>query len=114
MLTVKIISTDKDGIVNTSLFAAERVSHGRHDFNKDLSVKDTKSTFSDGVIHGSGINYIIGGLSNYETTQAMQYATVTLWNKDETEVICVTPLSEVYVMQDGKTVDSFSVRFYQK
>jgi hypothetical protein len=111
MLTLKIISTDVDGRLETNLFSAERISHAERDFNTKC-ISDDK--FDKCVMEGDDFNYVIGGMLNQDTNQPLKYSKVRLYTKDDVEVILITPYSEVYIMQDGKTIDSFITRYYQE
>jgi hypothetical protein len=105
MLTLKIISTDQNGHLQTNLFSAERISHSEFDF------KSKEETFTKFIERNSPA-YVIGGMNNTETSQPFCFSNVVLYQKDGFEILYIVPYSEVYIMQDGKTIDTFIVRYY--
>ena len=101
MLTLKVISTNIDGEVQTSLFYGESICH----FERLEKASGLKDYSSDKVRIGSLIN---------EASEQEFYLSEVFLNDAEgclkTQLL-ILPKSDCFIMENGKTVDSFYSQF---
>lgn len=100
MLTLKVITTDADGHDQTNLFSADSISH------------------SEGIEKQSGIKAygdveLLGAPPMSSSEQEFVACHVWLYNVDRTVKwrLLILPYSQCYIMDSGKTVDSFISAF---
>ncbi len=97
MLTLKVISESSLNNKTTHIFPADRISHIEQKNN-------VRSTFK------CADRMDIGELPESECPFAVSF--IDLYRPDgKTDRLLIFPRAECYVMQDGKTVDSFQVEF---
>ena len=102
MLTLKVITTDLEGQNKTHLFYGERIQH------KEISA-DKRLEFNLGANQS-----VIGTMSDTpSSTQPYTYSTVFIYGESDTPklLLWILPCSDCYVMQNGKTIDTFSARY---
>jgi len=107
MLTLKVVNFIGCNEIHTDIFSASRISH----------VEITTSNSRDYLNHDPDI-YI--GDSSYldnkdNEYKEMVYSIVRLMDKDSSnvETIAILPDSTCYIMQDGKTCDTFTSRYFR-
>lgn len=96
-MTIKIISTDIDGIVTVCLCSGDSIRHTE----KTHPARETK---------GSSDSVIVGGFGNMNSEQIIITSEIEIFDKDNSLIrrLVVTPKSECFIMNDdGKTVDVF-------
>jgi len=107
MLTLKVVNFITGNEISTDIFSAPRISH----------VGITTSNSNDYLNHDPDM--YIGSSSELnekgsEYTE-MIYHIVKLIDNDNSsiETIAILPDSTCYIMQDGKTCDSFTSRYFR-
>jgi hypothetical protein len=101
MLSLKIIHTDINGGRTTHLFSGERISH-----IEEESTNHTLDYFSEHPYY-----FMVGQLTQSSSTQPYVKSVVTVFDGNDLQEILILPLSECYIMADGKTIDTFSSYF---
>lgn len=99
MLTLKIITHDSLDNHSTHIFYGERISHTEYETTKHI-MGDIPSVVAIGFIE--------------ETTSEQPFITsmVRIFKPDSTvQDITIYPHADCFIMENGKTVDSFSVFF---
>jgi hypothetical protein len=102
MLTLKVITTDIDGQKGTHLFNCDHLTHRERESN-DYQLKFA----NDEKV------YVIGYLPDKESKQKFTYSDIWLYDggNEPKMLIYALPRSECFVMNNGKTVDSFGAYF---
>jgi hypothetical protein len=102
MLTLKVITTDIDGNLDTHLFYGEAISHNERVSNDyQLPTKFLSS------------GQIVGELTEKISEQQFVFSNIFIYGAGEAYIrrLYVLPHAECYVMEGGKTIDSFSCYF---
>lgn len=111
MLTLKIISHGESELVN--VFVANRISHIEHKLNDG---KAPNQTFNQ-MLDRNKPQYVVGSefiINPDSELNNMIYSWVFLHDKDDSITpIVVAPVSDCYIMSEGKTVDHFNTYFLE-
>jgi hypothetical protein len=105
MLTLKIVIKDEDDQVETYLFSGDSISHKEY-FSTDhylaSKMKESNSTI-----------WIVGRLIESSSNQKFITSNITIYDEDRyvKHVLCVVPKADCYIMDHGKTIDSFFCTF---
>jgi len=96
MLTLKVITTDKDGLQETSLFSAESISH-----TERIEKQSGISNYAD--------VWILGAPPESMSEQTFVASHVLMYDDDRIlkQALLILPKSDCFVMDNGKTVDTF-------
>ena len=105
MLTLKIITTDQDGQTETHLFSGDSIVHREYrtqDHNILSKVHKNRPTA-----------WIIGDLSGSSSEQPFIASDVFIYDKDRDckNLLFITPKADCFIMDNGKTIDSFFCEF---
>jgi hypothetical protein len=105
MLTLKIITTNVDGISQTYIFSGDAVSHKEY-FSEDHYLAKKK------VEENSTIWYI-GSLVESSSKQKFVASDIYIYDEDRVckNIIFVTAKADCYIMENGKTIDSFFLTY---
>jgi hypothetical protein len=100
MLTLKVITTDRDGQVETHIYYGESMSHTERIIKASEMKKFTGASF-------------IGSIINESSEQQFVSCDVIITGKDVSgnHRLLILPASECFIMENGKTVDTFSSDF---
>jgi hypothetical protein len=105
MLTLKVITTDQDGQTETHLFSGDTITHKEY-FSADhcivSKVKENNSTV-----------WIVGGMVETSSTQKFIASDIAIYDADRyiKNLLFITPKADCYIMDNGKTIDSFFCAF---
>ena len=102
MLTLKVITTDIDGQKGTHLFYGDRISHRERESNDyRLKFAESESVF------------VIGYLPDKASEQKFTYSDIWIYEGGNVPKILVyaLPMSECFVMENGRTIDSFGAHY---
>jgi hypothetical protein len=108
MLTLKVITTDLDGQTEIHILNGDSISH-REYFSEDhyiiSKVRETNSTV-----------WILGNMVETSSKQKFIVSEVKIHDKDRycKNELFITPKADCWIMDNGKTVDSFSCQFEQE
>jgi hypothetical protein len=107
MLTLKVITTDINGQIETHLFYGERIQHKEFetdDHKSDLKLCLEKNEFVIGTTNLS---------DTPESKQVYNKSRVFIYGESDTpkQLLWILPCADCYIMHDGKTIDTFSARF---
>lgn len=102
MLTLKVITTDINGDLETFLFYGEAISHREkvsHDYQMTPALMES--------------GQVIGTLTEKISEQQFVFSNVYLYGKEESyeRRLFILPHAECYIMEGGKTIDTFSCYF---
>lgn len=102
MLTLKVITTDIDGQLTTHLFTGKSISH-LEQTSQDYSLP---TKFQQ-------VGQIVGCLTEKMSEQQFIYSHVFLYGDGDgyEKRLYILPHAECYIMEGGRTVDSFSCIF---
>jgi len=102
MLTLKVITTDSKGELDTHLYSAKVISHSERTSN-DYGL--SKTLISSGQVLGEMIEKI--------SDQKFIFSTIFFYDDDDSYIrkIHVLPHADCYIMEGGKTIDSFKCCF---
>lgn len=102
MLSLKIITTKLDGSSESCLFSADSISHAERTEKKSTFVRLDDS-------------WLLGALPESTSEQPFVMSEVFLYDEDRNlkQVIQVLPKSDGYIMENGKTIDTFFCYFEQ-
>jgi hypothetical protein len=108
MLTLKIISTDIDGNQFTHLLSGDAITH-REYFSSDHCIMRNTNERSPMV-------RIVGTLTETSSTQKFVVSDVIIYEDDHAlkNQLLILPKADCYIMEAGKTVDSFYCGFESK
>lgn len=107
MLTLKVITTDQDDQSTTYLFSGDSINH-KESFSDDHSIisktKEKNSTI-----------WILGKMIDTTSKQKFTISDIEIYDLDRnlTHIMLVLPKSSCYIMDGGKTIDSFFC-YYEK
>lgn len=101
MLTLKVITTDLNGQSETHVFGGDSFVH-REYFSEDRSIA-TKIKQKNLDI------WIIGSMVETSSTQKFTVSEVEVYDEDRClkHSLFIVPKADCYIMDNGKTVDSF-------
>jgi hypothetical protein len=97
-MTLKIVSMSIDGILTASIFSGCEISHTE----RIIPIREAWG--------GSDV-ITVGEVGNPNSEQWCYVSYVNILDKDVVKRITVLPKSDCYIMEDGKTVDSFHCIF---
>jgi hypothetical protein len=103
MLVLKVITIDVDDDKATTLYSADHISHfAIKEKRKDLGSKYPSAQR-------------VGMLADSSSEQELLVSRVILYNLDRSikEDLIILPKSDCFIMQDGKTVDTFYSYFIE-
>jgi hypothetical protein len=97
MLTLKVITIDTDDDRAVTLYSADHISH----FATIEKRKDLPNKFPSAQR--------VGTLADSSSDQELIISHVILWNGDRSikEDLLILPKSDCFIMEEGKTVDTF-------
>jgi hypothetical protein len=100
MLTLKVITTNGNGETTTRVFTGDSISH--------VEKKDNNHQK-----HFMLNDIVVGTLDGSTSKQEYYYSLVTIYNKDGSYegTVYVFPFSNCFIMENGRTVDSFTLEF---
>ena len=100
MLTLKVITKDIDGANQTSIFSGESITH-------------TERVEKPSILQSLPTNARVVGNINSEGTQDFIASYVFIYEKGGfiKEFLLIVPKSDCFIMEDGKTVDTFYSHF---
>lgn len=107
MLTLKVTTTDLDGQTETHLFNGDSFSHKEY-FSADHCIIPKIKVKNPAT-------WIIGNLIETTSTQKFTVSEVTIYDDSRflKNLLFICPKADCYIMDDGKTVDSFFCQFEQ-
>jgi len=107
MLTLKIITTNVDGIIESYLFSGDAISH-TESFSQDHYLAKKR------IEENSSIWYL-GSLIESSSKQQFTFSDIYVYDEDRVckNIIFVTAKADCYVMENGKTIDSFFLTYEQ-
>lgn len=105
MLTLKILTRNIDDITETYLFSGDAISH--------------KEAFSDNhylakeEIEANETIWYLGCLIESSSKQKFTYSKIFIYDDDRVckNIVLVTAYADCYIMENGKTIDSFFLRY---
>jgi hypothetical protein len=107
MLTLKVVTTDLDGQTETYLLNGDSITHKEY-FSADhcivFKTRENNST-----------TWIIGDMIETSGTQKFTVSEVKIYDEDRycKNDLFILPKAECYIMDNGKTIDSFFCNFEQ-
>lgn len=107
MLTLKVVTTDIDGQTEIYLFAGDSIKH-KESFSTDHSI--AKKAFEN-----NSTMWIIGKMAETSSIQKFTISDIEIFDEDRNlkHIMLVLPKADCYVMDNGKTIDSFFCSFEQ-
>ncbi len=101
MLTLKVITTDQDGQIETVLFSGDSIAHKEY-FSQDHS-------FQRKVVEKNDTLWCIGNMIETSSEQKFVVSDVVIYDEDRSlkHVLLILPKADCYIMENGKTIDSF-------
>jgi hypothetical protein len=105
MLTLKVITTDQDGQTETHIFNGDVITHKEY-FSEDHCLTSKK-------INDNASIWIVGKLIETTSTQKFVASDVFIYDEDRCikNLLFVPPKADCYIMDNGKTIDSFFCQF---
>jgi hypothetical protein len=100
MLTLKVFSIDQNDERQTTVFYGDSISHTE----RLIKASELKS-FTDAKY--------VGSIINESSEQEFVSSHVVIYNADRTikEILLILPKSDCFIMENGKTVDTFYSHF---
>jgi len=107
MLTLKVITTDIDGKAVTHLLSGDAITH-REYFTKDHCILSK-------MRENSPMVRCIGEIQETSSEQPFIVSEVQIYedNHSYKNELFILPKAECYIMENGKTVDTFFCQFEQ-
>lgn len=105
MLTLKVITTDLNGQSQTHLFNGDSLTHKEY-FSEDRYIVSKKCKEDASI-------WIIGAIEENSSTQKFTVSEVDIYDDDRyiKNKLFITPRAECYIMDNGKTIDTFGCYF---
>jgi hypothetical protein len=107
MLTLKVITTDIEGLTETHVFNGDSIKH-KESFSIDHSI--AKKAFEN-----NSTMWIIGKMLETSSTQKFTVSDIEIFDEDRNlkHIMLILPKASCYIMDNGKTIDSFFCEFEQ-
>lgn len=101
MITLKIITTNIDGEQETMILSGDSISHREYTSKDHLLVKNA-------LVKNSSL-WCIGELVGISGDQDFIASDVIIYDEEREckNILLILPKSDCYIMDNGKTVDSF-------
>jgi len=105
MLTLKVITTDQDGQTETHLFNGDSIVHKEY-FSADHCIVSK-------IQENNSTTWIIGTMVETSSTQKFIASDVHIYDEDRCvkHLLFICPKAGCYIMDNGKTIDSFFCQF---
>jgi len=105
MLTLKVITTDLNGQTTTHLLNGDTITHKEY-FSADHCIVSK-------VMKENPTTWILGIMVETSSTQKFIVSEVMIYDEDRhiKNAIFIVPKADCYIMDNGKTVDSFWCQF---
>jgi len=105
MLTLKVITTDINGQDQTHLFSGDAICHKEYSSDDHCIVSK--------VSKNNASIWTIGSIKENSSTQKFGVSEVEIYDDDRyiKNQLFIVPKSICYIMDDGKTIDTFGCYF---
>jgi hypothetical protein len=107
MLTLKIITKNIDDISETYIFSGDVVSHTETSSDNHYLAKEK--------VEANSTIWYLGSLIETSSKQKFTYSDIYIYDEERVckNIILVTAYADCYIMENGKTIDSFFLRYEQ-
>jgi hypothetical protein len=107
MLTLKVITTDLEGQTETHILNGYSITHKEYFSSDHCIVSKTKEENTS--------TWILGDMIETSGTQKFTVSEVKVYDEDRYCIndLLILPKAECYIMENGKTVDTFFCWFEQ-
>jgi hypothetical protein len=107
MLTLKIITTNIDDVSQVYIFTGDIISHKEY-FSDDHYLAKKK-------VEENNTIWYIGSLIESSSKQKFTASDIEIFDEDRVckNIIFVTAKADCYIMENGKTIDSFFLTYEQ-
>jgi hypothetical protein len=101
MLTLKVVTTNKEGQVETNLFSGDSFTHKEY-FSADHYIVSKAKVKNP-------ITWVIGEIIESSSTQKFIVSEITIYDDERflKNILFICPKADCYIMDDGRTIDSF-------
>lgn len=108
MLTLKVVTTDQDGQTETHLLNGDSITHKEY-FSADHCIVPK-------IRERNSTTWILGNMVETSSTQKFIVSEVKVYDENRSckNDLFITPKADCYIMDNGKTVDSFFCQFEQQ
>lgn len=105
MLTLKVVTTGQDGQSEVYILNGDSITHKEY-FSADHSIVPK-------IQEKNGTTWILGSMIETSNTQKFTVSEVKVYDEDRycKNDLFILPKAECYIMENGKTVDSFFCYF---
>jgi hypothetical protein len=107
MLVLKVVSTDQDGQTETYLLNGDSITHKEY-FSADHCIVQK-------VQEKNSTTWILGNMTETTGIQKFIVSEVKIYDEDRycKNDLFILPRADCYIMENGKTIDSFFCSFEQ-
>jgi hypothetical protein len=108
MLTLKVITTNLEGQVETNIFSGDSIAHTEF-FSTDHCIIEK-------LLQQNSSIWVIGNMTESSSEQKFIASNVYIYDDDRSckNQLFIVPKAECYIMDNGKTIDSFTCTYEQK